>query len=231
MCLAGYRARRHIAKSLQTRSRAIRNALNTFNAAAQSLSPPRPTLDWQTVSHYRFLQEFELLNDTRADLQDREWAQPVMRELMRQAFHLARAKEEIIAVNREARRIHTSIRDENVLFTGVLNGLQQTGDILHGAVLDYATRRRRAGAHILAALQKLYQLREFSGIPYPGVRLGQADIGTSSAAVTVGPGLEIEVRAAEDGDSHEDGLHDDDGDEEDQDDLTALTDFIANLST
>ncbi|GBE83750.1 hypothetical protein SCP_0508060 [Sparassis crispa] len=63
-----YRMRMHIAKSLQTRCEAIRNAVQVYNAAAGVLNPPRPTLDWAKISHYSFLDEFDLLHDTRNDI-------------------------------------------------------------------------------------------------------------------------------------------------------------------
>ncbi|KAG1853644.1 hypothetical protein F4604DRAFT_1933044 [Suillus subluteus] len=56
-----YKMCTHISKSLQTRCHAIQNAVKTYNAAAAALSPPRPQLDWSKVSHYSFLEEFNLL--------------------------------------------------------------------------------------------------------------------------------------------------------------------------
>ena len=53
--------RTHIAKALQKRSKAIQRAVKTYNAAVSALDPPRLTIDWNTVSHYKFLEEFPLL--------------------------------------------------------------------------------------------------------------------------------------------------------------------------
>jgi hypothetical protein len=61
---AGYCMRTHIAKSLQTRCKAIQNAVKTYNTAALEMNPPRPTLDWSKASHYTFLEDFELLRNT-----------------------------------------------------------------------------------------------------------------------------------------------------------------------
>lgn len=164
--------RRHIAKNMQTRSRALRNGIQVYNTAAAAMEPPRPSLDWETISHYQLLQEFELLNDTRADVREKQWAQPAIRETIRLARRLERAREEIQSVSTEARRIHTSIRDENALFTAVLDRLENTCDPMHAVVLEYTTRRRAANAHVLASLKKLYEHPEFSGNPTPGVRKG-----------------------------------------------------------
>lgn len=85
--------RRNIAKNMQTRSRAIRNAIVAYNAAAAALDPPRPKLDWGTISHYQFLEEFDLMNETRADIREKPWAQPATRETLRLARRLAGAHE------------------------------------------------------------------------------------------------------------------------------------------
>jgi hypothetical protein len=62
--MTAYQMCTHIAKSLQTRCKAIQNAVKAYNAAAMALSPPCPTVDWSKVSHYGFLDEFSLLRDT-----------------------------------------------------------------------------------------------------------------------------------------------------------------------
>jgi hypothetical protein len=64
--------RTHIAKALQKRSKTIQRAVQTYNAAATALNPPMPTIDWTTVSHYKFLEEFPLLRNTSQDLSDKQ---------------------------------------------------------------------------------------------------------------------------------------------------------------
>ncbi|KAI1787602.1 hypothetical protein LXA43DRAFT_861663, partial [Ganoderma leucocontextum] len=108
-----YRVRTHIAKSLQKRCKAIRAAVKSYNAAALALTPPRPTPDWSRISHFSFLEEFTLLNDTRNNIRDKPWGQPLVRETMRTARRIKRATEELETVQREARRVHTSITDED----------------------------------------------------------------------------------------------------------------------
>ena len=80
----GYRMRTHIAKALQSRCKAIRNAVKSYNAIALLMEPPRPTLDWSRVSHYSFLEEFQLLHGSRQDIQDKRWAELAVRETMKQ---------------------------------------------------------------------------------------------------------------------------------------------------
>ncbi|OCH84166.1 hypothetical protein OBBRIDRAFT_815570 [Obba rivulosa] len=69
----GYRMRTHITKSLQTWCKAIRTAVNTYNWAALALDPPRPTLDWDKVSHF----------NTRNDIYDKPWMCPAIHETMK----------------------------------------------------------------------------------------------------------------------------------------------------
>ncbi|KZT06567.1 uncharacterized protein LAESUDRAFT_759387 [Laetiporus sulphureus 93-53] len=96
-----YRIRTHIVKSLQTRCKAIHNAVDTYNALAVKMTPPRPTLDWNKVTHYTFLEEFNLLRDTGNILHEKPWAHPAVCAVMKQANRLARAHEELEHLNVE----------------------------------------------------------------------------------------------------------------------------------
>ncbi|KAI9064712.1 hypothetical protein FKP32DRAFT_1611038 [Trametes sanguinea] len=167
-----YRVRTHIAKHLQSRCKAIRNAVKTYNAAAAALKPPRPALDWERVSHMTFIEEFELLKDTRGDLEGKPWSRPVVRETMRLAHRIDRAQEEVERVCVEVRRLHTSIRDEDDLFAVVLDDLTLRGDPWHGVVLEHVTRRQRANARLLVYIDKIYATEGFIGIQGPGQRAG-----------------------------------------------------------
>ncbi|KAI0704566.1 hypothetical protein C8Q76DRAFT_631002 [Earliella scabrosa] len=220
----GYKVRRAIAKSLQKRSRAIRNALKTYNGAAKALDPPRPPLDWQTISHYRFLQEFELLNDTRAELRDKRWADPLVRELMRRANRVARAEEEIDRVSDEAIRIHTSIRDEELVFAAVLEDMIRTRDQLYGAVADFVRRRQRANAHVLTSLNKLYRHPRYAGPTTPGLRPGG-----SLPAIRPHSGLSTLLQSSQRAEVTADDGNEDAGDEHEEEMFNALTDFIASM--
>ncbi|KAI1798020.1 hypothetical protein LXA43DRAFT_875758 [Ganoderma leucocontextum] len=167
-----YHIRTHLAKSLQKRCKAIRGAVKTYNAAALALDEPRPTLDWSQISHFNFLEEFVLLNDTRNDLRDRQWAQPLVRETMRTARRIKRATEEIENVHREAHRVHTSICDEDAHFARVLSDLKSRNNILFEAVNEFCSRHRANNAHILSYLRRLYTLPEYAGETTPGKYCG-----------------------------------------------------------
>ncbi|TFK79319.1 hypothetical protein K466DRAFT_505734 [Polyporus arcularius HHB13444] len=197
---AGYKVRTYLAKSLQRRCRAIRNAVAEYNAAARALKPARPEVDFDKVTHYTFLEQFTLLQDTRNDIRDKPWTRPEVRETIKLSRRIRRAREEVSSVNREARRVHTSIRDEEILFRSVLTQLKDEGNVLHGAVEEYCRHRRAANARNMMYLQKLYALPGFTGIPsagrHPGAQPspeaerrgeeGAADSGDTDAAEVEG---------------------------------------------
>ncbi|KAK7444566.1 hypothetical protein VKT23_015244 [Stygiomarasmius scandens] len=168
----GYKMRTQIANALQKRSKAIRRAVKRYNKAAQALQPPRPTLDWTKVSHFTFLDQFNILQDTRHSLFDKPWAKPVVRELMKKNRRVQRAREEIVRCNVELRRLHTSILDEHAHFIQVLQGLE--GTPIHGPVREYAVRRYRINKSLLRRINETYDLEGFTGVPSAGKRKGSS---------------------------------------------------------
>lgn len=164
----GYKLRTHIAKSLQTRCKTIRRAVEAYNTAAAALQPPKASLDWTQVSNYAFVEHFTLLQDTQEDIRNRPWSQPLGREVLKLRRHLERAKEEVLRCNVETRRLATSIRDEDIHFSNVLSKLQRAHDPIYGAVADFTTRRQRINQQIHKHIDRIYALPEFTGTPSPG---------------------------------------------------------------
>ena len=142
--------RTRIAKALQSRCKAIRNAVKAYNSAAERLDPPRPPISWETVSHINFLEEFNLLHDTRQDIRDKQWSQPAVRELMRLSQRVKRAHEEVERCHIAICRLYTSIQDENDFFAGTLSRLQAGEQVLYGMVHNFAARRQRVNNLLLA---------------------------------------------------------------------------------
>jgi len=167
--------RTHIAKALQKRSKTIQRAVKTYNAAATALNPPMPTIDWTTVSHYKFLEEFPLLRNTSQDLSDKRWARPAIRETIKQWHRICRAKEEIIRCNVEIQRLHTSIVDECKHFNAILAQCEQEDpeNPIVGAVQEFITQRTRVNSVIAAKLFRIYALEGFTGKKSIGIRKGQ----------------------------------------------------------
>ncbi|KAJ7893589.1 hypothetical protein B0H13DRAFT_2234716 [Mycena leptocephala] len=108
----GYKMWKHIAKALQARSKAVKNAIDNYNAATGLLDLPMPHLSWEQVVEYAFLADFDILWDTRAEVQSRSWTRPAYQLAMDRYFRILRAREEIKRLNVEIPRVVTWIRDE-----------------------------------------------------------------------------------------------------------------------
>ncbi|KAJ6591458.1 hypothetical protein DFH09DRAFT_1244592 [Mycena vulgaris] len=123
----GYKMRKHIAKVLQARSKAVRTAIEHYNSAACALSPPMRQLSWEQVVEYAFLADFDILRDTRAEIQARPWTRPAYRLAMDRYFRILRAREEIKRLNVEIPRVVTWIRDENTFLRKMEANLWEEG--------------------------------------------------------------------------------------------------------
>ncbi|KAJ7315367.1 hypothetical protein DFH08DRAFT_917710 [Mycena albidolilacea] len=110
--------RQHIAKVLQARSKAVRNIIDRYNAAAIVMEPPMAQLTWEQVVEYTFLADFDILRDTHAEVQAKPWTRPSYRLTMDTYFKIQQAREEIQRLNIEIRRLITWIRDEDCLLQG-----------------------------------------------------------------------------------------------------------------
>ena len=218
----GYKARTHLAKSLQTRCKAIRSATDAYNRAACSLDPPRPPLDWAQVSRYSFLEEFNLLRNTHRDISDMPWAKPVIRETIKKHLRVCRAREELDRCNIEARRVLTSIHDEDHRFDSILTTLVDQKSDLLGPVQEYCTRRRRVNFLLLGHIQQILGLDGFTGNATTGRRKGCRAVATTGLEQPV---LHLQVPGDDDlkecdGEEIEDG---------ETDQVDGLLDFVAKL--
>ncbi len=220
--ISGYKMRTHMAKSLQVRSKAVRRAVAAYNRAAVQLQPPKATLEWKVVSHYNFLDDFHLLKDSRGDLRDRAWADPVIREAMHRFQRLSRAREELVYCNVGVQRLHTSIVDERVHFSNTLHALKAKPTPLLGAVEEYIRRRESVNALLLERISDIHALKGFTGSKVTGTRVGGSPIpveqlGSSDASV---PQL---LRQGDD------ILSDGSDDDSEKEDLSTLVDYLAVL--
>jgi len=169
---SGYKARTHLAKSLQTRCKAISGATEAYNRATRALDPPCPSLDWTQVSRYSFLEVFSLLRNTRHDISKAPWADPVVRETIKKFFRVRRAREEIQRCNVETRRLFTSIHDKAHKLSNTLKVLVEQKSPIFGAVNEYCARRRQVNALLLGQLQRVFDLDGFTGDRTLGCRKG-----------------------------------------------------------
>ncbi|KAJ7034307.1 hypothetical protein C8F04DRAFT_1349600 [Mycena alexandri] len=159
----GYKLRRHIAKALQARSQAIKNALKTYNSAASALVPAGRILSWSEVVEYAFLADFDLLRDPEKVGEVREWATPGARLLLDQYFRIERAREEVIRLDVEIRRFVTYLRDEKLeLIAAEERGYRMERERYNEIHIKRLTEfAKKAGA-------------SFTGTLQPGVRVKKA---------------------------------------------------------
>ncbi|KAJ7744324.1 hypothetical protein B0H16DRAFT_1322164, partial [Mycena metata] len=196
----GYKLRKYIAKALQARSQAIRNALKTYNDAAASIVPPGPKLEWNEVVDYAFLADFDLLKDPEAFKEVQPWATLPARVLLDKYFKIERANEEIIWCNIEIRRVVTAIRNEKIFWTRKEAELEETNPQLAWAVREYRLQRERYADIHLKRFKKLAEKAgpRFTGTLTPGVRLPPTPRPTPMEDVDESGRREAEARAAAD---------------------------------
>ena len=213
--------RTHIAKAIQTRSKAIRRAVARYNKAAAKLSPPRDPLDWSKMSKVGYIEELTMLRCTRNDVRDRPWVKPVFREMLKTRHRIARAKEEIVRCNVETRRVYTAILDETILFRRVTTQLKSTNSLLYGALRDFATRRTGVNRLLLSHIRKVHSLPGFTGERTRGVREG--------ASVTPVENEDVgDTELDEENEEEEEELVEED--EELQREVQTLETFMSNLA-
>lgn len=151
-----------------------------MNNAAKALTPPRPTISAAEILDKTFLSEFDLLRDSRHQVQTKPWAQPATRLVIDQYFRLVRAKEEVERLNIEMRRMRTWIRDNETHMKAVLERLR-----LEDVDLAYEVQlrlRTRSLAHL--GIEK--QFKEVEGfLGFTGIKT--CGIGRYSANSTSAP--------------------------------------------
>ncbi|KAK7052690.1 hypothetical protein R3P38DRAFT_3306336 [Favolaschia claudopus] len=171
-----YKLRTHIAKALQVRSKAIQNAITRYNTAADAMDPPRRHLNWSEVVDLGFLAEFDIIQDVERHVEARAWATPAARVLLDRYFKLKRAKEEIVRLNVEIKRLITWMRDEREFLLKKEAEVTASDPVLGFFISRYRWQRARFDdAHVDRLNQMAKDLGEgFTGSLLPGTRLTPA---------------------------------------------------------
>jgi hypothetical protein len=157
---------------LKARSKAIRTALERYNAAAAELC--RTQLNWDEVVEYAFLSDFDLLRDTRQDIRKRPWATPAGRFAMDNYFKLIRAQEEISRLNIETSRLATFMRDEDAYLRSAESVLQPTDAALAYQIQIHRMESSRFIQHHMVILNNIVLLKGYSGGQLLGVHADEA---------------------------------------------------------
>lgn len=214
--------RSHIAKALQVRSKAIRNALTRYNNAATALRPPRRTLTWAEVVDYTFLSDFDILRDPEANAAQRAWAEPAARQLLDTYHKMNRAREELDRLDIEIKRFVTYIRDEREFLLKKELELAVVDPDLAFFVGKYRNRRGRFDDIHMKRLQACKDKlgHRFRPTLQPGVHIPQSSTATGSTSITPGlPSADLmdveEGTGGEDDEGSQDGWLDVDGTNDD----------------
>jgi hypothetical protein len=166
----GYKQRKKISEGLKKRSKAVNTLLNEYNEQAKCIG--RPVLDFQQVVEYSFLSDFELLHHMCNDITQTPWANPVIRTAMISWMKTERAKEEIIRLNVEARRLKTYIRDSSLARRRAIEDLRQTDPALAAELQERHSAQSSLDTVLSRQLHKMQLLPGFLGRIIPGVRAG-----------------------------------------------------------
>ncbi|KAJ6492318.1 hypothetical protein C8R45DRAFT_1096332 [Mycena sanguinolenta] len=167
----GYKMRKHIAKALQAQSKAIRNAIDQYNAVAEDMTPPKPTLSWEEVVNYGFLAEFDILRDTQDTIRSRPWTRRSYRVVMDRYFKILRAKEEIQRLNIEIKRVVTWIEDEDWFLRKKETEHKDIDPGLAVQISRYRQRRARSDYNHMQRFWALAKTPGFTGSVVPGVSI------------------------------------------------------------
>ncbi|KAH9913659.1 uncharacterized protein B0H18DRAFT_887915 [Fomitopsis serialis] len=159
----GYKLREKIGKALKARAEAIRKALNRYNAKAAKLNPPCLPLTWTEVVGMVTLADFDLLRETRDNIQKQPWAQTSHRRAMNLHFNIKWAHEEIAQLNVEIQRLLTFMYDEHADYHLAIQQVTATVPDLVCELKERWRYRSSIHARIAAHLQQTSQLRGFSG--------------------------------------------------------------------
>ncbi|KAF8314885.1 uncharacterized protein EI90DRAFT_2947410 [Cantharellus anzutake] len=106
-----YKARQQILSLVAKQGKTLNSTLEKYNNLASTMDPPKPRLSWEDVTSLEFISDIMILWG-HDDVREKPWAKPLLRKAT-QAWHkLQRACEEIDTVRLEARRVWTSMENE-----------------------------------------------------------------------------------------------------------------------
>jgi hypothetical protein len=151
-------------QSIKTRSRTLQTALASCNLAGSKLNPPKPKIEPSRLMEAAFISDFEMLGDLSGDIRTKPWASPAGRVALDQYYRILQAREELVRLNIEIRRLVTYMADEKDYVTKVCDGLIADGkSSLAYHVNAHYLRRARSNKNHMDNLNKLATNPSFSG--------------------------------------------------------------------
>jgi hypothetical protein len=119
------------------------------------------------------LADFDLLRDSRQDIRRQLWTEPSRREGMNLYFGIKRAKEEIVRLNVEIRRLLTFMIDDHRDFYRAIAANFIVDPILACELSWQWQYRHRIHSQIAFRLRQTASLKGFTGSLLHGVREGR----------------------------------------------------------
>ncbi|KAJ7857365.1 hypothetical protein B0H13DRAFT_2237717 [Mycena leptocephala] len=228
----GYKMRKHIAKALQSRSEAVKNAIARYNVSALALDPPAPQLTWEEVVEYAFLADFDFLRATDGELLDKPWTRPSCRHAMDRYFKILRAKEEIARLNIEIHRVVTWICDEDEYLRSRESEEEAAGELAAAALIrKHRMERGRFDTEHMERFVKLSKKRGFTGHITAGLskeRRQRDQMDVDDVVVLSDREPDLEEDEPEEGRKDED--NDDDDEEEGEKELAEMVYELSKLA-
>jgi hypothetical protein len=150
-----------MAKGLKRREKAVHNVLDRYNAAATSVG--REMLSFEELSDHAYLANFDFLKYSEHGAQDAEWSRPVNRRCVEVWQKIERAKEEVVRLNVEIRRVRTHIRDEEEFLSRRYDAIKTLQPDLAHALLTRMRLTVRMNERIRRDIEAISKLKGFTG--------------------------------------------------------------------
>jgi hypothetical protein len=225
--MARYKLRKHIAKALQVRSKAVKTALQKYNDAATAMDPPKPELTWEKVVEYAFLAEFDLLRKGQEDIRKEPWALPAGRVAMDRHFKMLRTNEEIERLNLEILHLLTYMADEREFLIHHEDRLRKEGNA--ALAHQVCTHRLEYGCFDDLHWQRLIKLAKEPGFTASLSRGISVSTERRVPVEAQRPGGDIEMPDALDARTRRPQNADKGDDEEEEDNMDAIAEAFENI--
>lgn len=148
--------------------------MDRYNTAARACSPARSTLTFKELTEYAYLANFDFLKYSEHGALEAEWGRPMNRRGVELWQRICRAKEEIIRLNVEIRRVRTHILDEEHFLSCQYERLKSSNPDLAYALLGRLELLVRVNQRVTRNLEAISKLKGFSGDLTPGTRINGA---------------------------------------------------------
>ncbi|KAG9098692.1 hypothetical protein FS749_003179 [Ceratobasidium sp. UAMH 11750] len=158
-----------------TRSKALKSAVSKYNKLALKFDLPRRQITTREVMDMANLSDFQLLREHRHEILSEKWALPEIRQATMHALRVDRAREELVRVQIEARRLQTWMRDDLHHMDETLKRLEVENSLLASALRPRIIYQARVNESIYAYIQRIESSDYFDGKRGPGSQKTDAD--------------------------------------------------------